>query len=393
MDVRAILLTGIPAETGEPAPQAAASTLENFSGIPFVLLPVLGQPLVQRIADRLMQSGIDSVTVLNAADPCLPLVQEARRSDLKWKDISADQVWRAAEDEFHELVQAGAELVIVIRAGAYGEVEVDPLLQFHLDRRNHTTQVLAGDGPLDFFVLSGSRRNDAAFLLRSKLTRMRVSTQPFLTHGYVNRLRTAADVRALVMDSLMLRTRIHPVGEQVRPGIWIGSGARIDRSVRLVAPCYIGPHARVRSRSLITRASSIEHHAVVDCGTVIEASTVLPLSYVGAGLDLMHSIVGSKRIFSVRYSAELEVDDKTLVSELPATSALRTLNHAANLITFLPRQMLQSVFNGRKLRESKVLPECVPAQFDPNAVSRPVAKEHQALTPSVVAGMREYGNQ
>jgi carbonic anhydrase/acetyltransferase-like protein (isoleucine patch superfamily) len=393
MDVRAILLTGVPPEPGTASADAVAGTPEHFSGTPFVLLPVLGQPLVQRIADRLMQCGVDSVTVLNTADPCLPLIQEARRSDVKWKDVSAEQVWRAAEDEFQELVQAGAELVIVIRAGAYSEVEIDPLLQFHLDRRNHTTQVIAPDGPLDFFVLSGSRRNDAAFLLRSKLTRMRLQTQPFLSDAYVNRLRSSAEMRKLVVDSLMLKTRIQPMGEQVRPGIWIGSGARVDRSVRLVAPCYIGPHARVRAGSLITRASSLEHHTVVDCGTVVEASTVLPLSYIGAGLDLTHSVVGFKRILSIKYSAELEVEDKTLVSELPTTSALRTLSHAANLISFLPRQMLQSVFSGRKLRESQVVPECPPVEFDPGTVARPAAKERQGLTPSVVAGMRDYGNQ
>ena len=392
MDVRAILLTGVPPEAGTDSPTAGAGTSEQFSGKPFVVLPVLGQPLVQRIADRLTQCGIDSVTVLNAADPSLPLIQEARRSDLKWKDTSADQVWRAAEDEFHELVQAGAELVILIRLGAYSEIEIDPLLQFHLDRRNHTTQVVAGEGPVDFFVLSGSRRNDAAFLLRSKLTRMRLQTQPFIFDGYVNRLRNSADLRRLVVDSLMLKTRIQPAGQQIRPGIWIGSGARVDRSVRLVAPCYIGAHARVRAGSLITRGSSLEHHATVDCGTVIEASTVLPLSYVGAGLDVMHSVVGLKRIASIRYSAELAVEDKTLVSELPATSALRTLAHAANLITFLPRQMVQN-FRARKLRESQVVTECSPVEFDPGAVSRPVAKDRQTLTPSVVAGMREYGNQ
>jgi carbonic anhydrase/acetyltransferase-like protein (isoleucine patch superfamily) len=394
MDVRAIVLSGIPVESaGTSVSAAVASAPETFSGVPLSLLPIMGKPLLHRIADRLKQTGVDSVSVLNASDASLPLTAEACRADLNWKDVSPEQVWRAAEEEFDRLVQAGAEIVLVLRLGAYAEVEIDPLLQFHLDQRNHTTQVVAADGPLDFFVLSGSRRNDAAFLLRSKLTKMRVATQPFATGGYVNRLQNVSELRQLVLDTFALKTSIQPLGEQVRPGIWVGPGARIERGVRLVAPCYIGASSKIRAGALITRGSSVEHHCVVDCGTVVESSTLLPLSYVGAGLDLMHSVVGSKRIVSVKYSAELDVEDNTLVSTVPATSALRTLNHAANLVAFIPRQMIRNIFGERKLRKSQADVECPEPSFDPGAVARPVGQDRQSLTSTAVAGMREYGNQ
>ena len=392
MDVRAILLTGVAAPNSDAAISVNDSP-ELFAGLPMALLPVLGRPLIHQIADRLKQAGVDAISVVNAADPTLPLIEDAHRPDLKWKDVSSEQVWRAAEEEFDEVVQAGAELVIVMRLGPYAEIEIDPLLQFHLDERNHATQVIAEDGPIDVFVLSGSRRNDAAFLLRNKLTRLRRPAAPFLLNGYVNRLCTAADFRRLVLDSFSLKTCIRPLGEEVRPGIWMGAGAKIDRSVRLVAPCFIGSHARVRSGSLITRGSSIEHHSIVDCGTVVEASTLLPLSYIGAGLDLMHSVVVLKRIVSVKYAAQLEIEDSSLVSAVPSTSALRTLSHAANLITFVPRQMIRNLIGGRKLRKSQADAECPPPSFDPGVVTRPAVQDRQSLTSSVVAGMREYGNQ
>jgi hypothetical protein len=392
MDIRAIVLTGVPAESHNGSFSTSADSQETFSGIPLGLIAMLGRPVLHRLADRLSKSGIDSISVINAADPFASLVAEAYRPDLRWKNISPDQVWRAAEDEFNELVQAGAELVIVIRLGGYAEVEIDPLLQFHFDRRNHTTQVIAADGPLDFFVLSGSRRNDAAFLFRNRLHKMRVSTPTFITHSYVNRLRTSADFRRLTLDSFALKTPIDPAGEQVRPGVWIGKGAKVDRSARLVAPCYIGDYARVRAGSLITRGSSLEHHSVVDCGSVVEASTLLPFSYLGAGLDLAHSVVGFRRIASVKYHTELDVEDSTLVSSISSVSAVRTLGHAANLIAFLPRQMIRSFLGGRSLRPSQVDPECPPANFDPAAVTKAAVQDRQPLTPSVV-GVREYGNQ
>ncbi|HVH86174.1 MAG TPA: hypothetical protein VM912_05580 [Terriglobales bacterium] len=393
MDVRAIVLLGVPAEIGDGSPTVANGLPESFSGVPLPLLPVLGRPLLHRIADRFREAGVESVSMLNAGDCASPLVQEAHRADLKWKDVAPSQIWRAAQEQFDELVQAGAELVFIIRLGGYAEVEIDPLLQFHLDKRNHITQVVAIDGPLDFFVLSGSRRNDAAFLFRNKLAKMRVQAQPFLTNGYVSRLRDVTDLRRLVLDSFALKTAIQPAGEQIRPGVWLAPGTKIDRGVRLVAPCYVGAFSKVRAGSLITRGSSIEHHCLVDYGTVVESSTMLPFSYLGAGLDSSHSVVGSKRIVSLKHAAELEVEDKALVSAMPSSSALRTLRHAASLVAFVPRQFIQSVVSGAKTPKRALEPECPTVSFDPSTVTHPVTKERPALTSSVVAGVREYGNQ
>ena len=385
MDVRAILLIGNP-DASDVA--TASPDRESFSGVPLSLLPVLGKPLLHRFVDRLKKAGIDSIAVLNTGECSSPLVEDARRSDLKWKDVSAQQAWREAEEQFDEFVHSGADLVLLVRLGTYTEIEIDPLIQFHLDQRNHVTQVAQENGALDFFVLSSSRRNDAAFLLRSKLVKMRVSAKPFMTRGYVNSLRNAADFHRLVLDSFSLKTSIQPAGEQVRPGIWIGTGARVHRSVRLVAPCYVGPYSKVRKGALITRGSAIEHHSVVDCGSVVEASTLLPLSYLGAGLDLSHSILGNKRIVSMKYRAELEVEDKSLVSAVPAASALRTLQDAANLATFIPRQFIRSFIGGSKPKPAPAEVEC-PSGFDAAAVTRPAVQEHAALTSSVIARVRE----
>ena len=119
MDVRAILLTGIPAESTTASTLLTGSSPETFSGVPLVFLPLLGSPLLHRFADRLKQARVDSISILNASDPSFALAEDARRADLYWKDITAEQVWRAAEDQFDELVHDGAEIVLVIRLGAY----------------------------------------------------------------------------------------------------------------------------------------------------------------------------------------------------------------------------------------------------------------------------------
>ena len=387
MDIRAILLVGVPGAVDRPA-SSGSSTPETFSETPLALLPVLGRSVVHRVADRFKQWGIESVSVLQS---CTQGSMEGdQTADLRWKNATPDEFWRAAQDEFESLVHAGSDLVILVRLGAYTEVELDPLIQFHIDQHNHITQVRAADGPIDFFVLSASRRNDAAYLLRHKLSQLRVPASAFETRGYVNRLQSPADLRALALDSLMQKTSIQAVGEEIRPGVWVAPAARVNRNARLVAPCYVGASSKIRAGALITRGSAIEHHCVVDCGSVVEESTLLPLSYLGTGLDLAHSVVGSNRLCSARHKAELEVEDARMVSTLPNTSVLRTLSYAANLISFVPRQIVRGLAGERKVRESQVDSKCPPGAFDPSAVTRPVSQE---IASSVVAGVREYGNQ
>jgi hypothetical protein len=98
--------------------------------------------------------------------------------------------------------------------------------------------------------------------------------------------------------------------------------------------------------------------------------------------------VGNKRIVSVKYAAELEVEDKSLVSAVPSTSALRTLQNAANLAAFVPRQFIRSLVAGANAKPDPVQSEC-PSGFDAAAVTRPVVQEHAGLTSSVIARVRE----
>src|SRR5207248_9894399 len=194
MDVRAIVLLGLAGEGNDRATPVLDSS-ENFAGTPLAVLPVLGQPVLHRVVDRLKCAGVDSVSVLSAARA--PLVDDCYPPGVKWQNVADTQLWRASEEEFDHLAHDGAELVLVVRLGAYAEVELDPLLQFHLDQRNHITQVVDADGPPDFFVLSGSRPNTAAFLLRTKLGTLRLRSCSCATTGNVNRLPTSSDLPRL----------------------------------------------------------------------------------------------------------------------------------------------------------------------------------------------------
>jgi NDP-sugar pyrophosphorylase family protein len=190
--------------------------------------------------------------------------------------------------------------------------------------------VLDGSGKsVDFAVIDASRRNDGAFLIRTALQETRLPSQDFRFHGYCNPLEQIADLRRLTQDALMLDCEIRPTGNEIKPGVWAADSAVIAKDARLVAPCFIGAGAKVRSGAVITRMSAVERDAEVDLGTMVEDSSILPLSYVGPGLDICHSVLGHSRIANLPRNATVAICDPKLAAELSPSPLVRRVGGLA----------------------------------------------------------------
>jgi len=90
---------------------------------------------------------------------------------------------------------------------------------------------------------------------------------------------------------------------------------------------------------VVTRCTVIEHGAYVDCGTVVENSTVLPSAYVGAGLDLAHSVVGMGRIANLRRNTTVEIPDRNLIAHFPMRGARRLLRRMTEFLSALSAKL------------------------------------------------------
>lgn len=305
------------------------------------LIDVAGKSSLQRTAERLNKFGISQIAAVIEA----PQYDGTTKAAIGGYQITAppDRFWRAAENAFNDLVQAGAELVVLVRLGAYAEIDFDSMIQAHLDRHCRVSQATQNGSRLDIFCISASRRNDAASLFRSRLTRCRSDCPLFEHSGYVNALANALDLRQFAIDILTLQTETAPAGEQIRPGVWTAPRAQIEKGARVLAPAFIGSFARVRSGAVITRCSAVEHHANVDCGTVVENSTVLPYCSLGAALEVAHSVAGYSHVWNLRRNCAVRISDTKLLRSV-AGSGNRVVVSAAKLITYLPRQFWRGVF-------------------------------------------------
>src|SRR5689334_6893162 len=201
MDIRGMILID----------SASAAIESGFALMPcFIpgLIEVAGKSALQRTAERLNHFGVSQVTA----------VIEGQSSDSWLKPLSGvsqtlaspDRFWRAAENAFNDLVQAGAELVILVRLGAYSEIDFESMVQFHLDGHCRVSQAARGGQPMDIFCISASRRNDAASLFRSHLTRCRSDCPLFEDAGYFNALLNLSTSGNLRSTSLRFRRRPLP---------------------------------------------------------------------------------------------------------------------------------------------------------------------------------------
>lgn len=391
MDIRAILLIG-----GAAAKDGHAA--ERFGNIPFACLDVLGMSVEERVVQRLRHFGITTCSVVTDSPAEAEPFLRRRSLDALARPLRAEneQLWQAAEKEFQRCAEDGAELVIVLRLGAYVEVDYEEMIQHHLDRRSCVTQAVEADGArLEVFVLSASARMGAAELFQSHLQHLRRDSEPFPIKGYVNRLQTTSDLRRLAADGLLGRNAVAPQGKEVKPGIWLGASARVHKKARIVAPAYIGSGSKIRASALITRGSVVEHHAVVDCGTVVENATVLPFTCLGAGLDATHCVVGFRRIAHLARGVEVELHDEKLVGMIPLSPVSRLAGSTAALFAFIPKEIYRGLvapWRRKKAERNAEIPEEAESSLENPALEASASGAEPSEFPSNFAVVRRYGN-
>lgn len=402
MEVAAIIIVGARREEIEASGNNhhAGAGRETFAGIPLPLLDVLGKSVVHHVSDRLQRAGVEAITALT--DETLYQDAALRDGNSQATCRPAADVWRAAQDAFSAYAEEGVDNILLLRLGPYCEFEVEELLRFHQERRQNATVLCDENGPLDAAVVQGGHRNDAAFLLHNRLRSTRVPSQPCLTGAYVNRLESARDLRRLAQDALLMRCEIRPNGQEVKPGVWVGERARIHRTARVLAPAFVGAQAKLRAASVVTRCSVVEHHAEVDCGTVLEDTSVLPYTYVGAGLDASHAVAGFGTIAHLRRQAEVEIADPRLLGTVAVSASWRMIKNAAALASYLPVQAVRGVATaGHPRSQPRPLAQPGngldparhrPAPLEPSPEPLPASNQGPEFA-SDFAVVRRYGNE
>jgi NDP-sugar pyrophosphorylase family protein len=300
----AIVVVGAEREIFSSA--APQPDLEALLTQPLACVEVLGRSVLESMIERFVRADVGTITVLVAAEHSCG-VEPLRGTYENVSVRTVDDVFSAVSEQLRDFSQRSIEHSFVVSASVYAETDLLDLFYFHREARQVATRGMDRQGTLDLWVVDCAQAHQSE--LGGLLAQAEKIGATYFIRDYVNRLQHPQDLRRLVSDALSGRCAMRPCGREVKPGIWIDAGAEIDRGARIVAPAYVGRGSKIQEDTLITRSSSIEKGCYVDCGTVIEDSSILANTHVGIWLEVRHAVANGNRFLSLEHEVVIEISD------------------------------------------------------------------------------------
>lgn len=272
-------------------------------------IDLLGQSVLQRTIENLRQS-VPLIALVSASDSADSdrISSIAKRCGVAV--CSSADAWSGVVQKVREFEQSGVETLLLIGGGAYVELDVADLMQFHRQKAQKITRVRDAQGPLSTWLLDAGHFPANFDLLTTNHSLTRTG---YTVHGYVKRLGDSGDLRRLVVDTFNSRCHMRPEGREIQPGVWLAEGAEVHRGARLIAPLYIGACSRIGNDCLIAECSNIERDCEVDDGSIVSDSSVLENSYIGIGLEISRSIVNGSKLQNLERQATVTISDAAVM--------------------------------------------------------------------------------
>lgn len=321
-----ILLVGTPLPVYSVVEIDAYRPVE-LAGVPVACLDVLGRSVLHRTARRFALAGIHDFVLLadSTGLSAASLESESWRIEGHRIDRKSDPS-SALHRAITTLVTRGIEFIFLVWMGHYVEFDPNEVIQYAQERRADLLRLHDRRGPLGIWLLNGHEGMNGPKEKGFSLGTEHVgSEEPYRVDGYVNRLSGVRDLRRFVKDMFASSCDARPCGREIKSGIWVDQDAHIHRQARVLPPAYIGKNARIAAATLITRGSSVECDCTINCGTMVEDSSVLAGTYIGTGLDVSHSVVYGKTLIHLQRDLELEICDEMLIAKNVPSRLRKTL--------------------------------------------------------------------
>ena len=326
MGLAAIVVVETGTEDSYPAAPADTKTKQT-AGVAERLpcVEIMGRSMLERTIERFVYANVDIVTVLTADDAAYAAQPAGSAFDsVNFKSVS--DVGSAIGQEIREFSRGGIDHSFIVSANVYAETDLFDLFSFHRESRQRATKAVDRDGPLEFGIVDCAQA--LAIDIENILTHGAGAGSSYFIREYVSRMTHPRDLRRVVTDALSGRCAMRPAGREVKPGVWVDEGAQVHRRARIVAPAYIGRGSKIWQDAVITRCSSVEKGCYVDCGTVIEDSTILSDTHIGISVDVCHAVVNGNRLLNLEHDVVVEISDAGIMrSTSPVRKQPRATRH------------------------------------------------------------------
>lgn len=293
MELAAVVMVPDTLATGVTSGPQACAAITSGAGreLSSLLSPIVGNDVLQTWTDRIRKVGVHNIWLAAGS-------RDGKRSPA-----------------LGQLVRQGIERLLMIKLKSYAEMDLSDLVRFHCERGNSVTEVLDSRGRLGISVFD-------QFALTAR--QERIGARPgadcvqYPFDGYAKRILSAKERQELVRDALTGACAMRPAGEQINENLWLGDDVTLADSARIIGPSYIGDRVVVRSGATIGPYSSVERDCVVDCGTTVDGSTVLPSTYLGIGLKFQHAMVDGGQLQDLDSGAVADLQPAGLARRIAA---------------------------------------------------------------------------
>jgi anti-sigma B factor antagonist len=310
-------------ERAEGPTLLAAAGEDVLLEAPLACVEIAGRSITERMIERLVAAGVETISVLTATGSSR---LQFRKSFENVEIETVSDVAVAIRQKLAEFSESGIDHAFLSSAEAYAETDLLDFFYFHREARQAVTRAFDRQGPLDLWVVNCSKAADADF--ENLVSESQAGAASYFIREYVNRLTHPRSLRQFAEDTLRGRCESRPSGQQIRPGVWMDDKAVVHRKARIVAPVYIGRRAEVKADAVVTRFSTIEKDCCIDCGTVVEDSSILANTNIGIWLDVCHAVVCGNKLFSLGRDVAIKISDTSIMSSNAsgATNAGRLSN-------------------------------------------------------------------
>lgn len=132
----------------------------------------------------------------------------------------------------------------------------------------------------------------------------------YLMDEYWTDVGNLTEYRQGVRDALDRKVKLDIQGDQIKPGIWIGEGTRIEKGARLNPPCVIGNNCYIGKKAVIDEYTTIADRSRISQGAYIKNSILWERVEVAKNVRLDNCIIGS----GAKVSEDISVFEGTVLN-------------------------------------------------------------------------------
>ena len=330
------------------------------TNVPKPLLPVVGEPLMGHLLRLLSEHGIDQavVTVQYLAAGIRSYFGDGEEYGVRLSYATESVPLGTAGSVKNAERGLSGEPFLVVSGDALTDIDLTDLVAFHqrtgalvtvaLARKPNVIEfgnvITADDGRIERFIekptwgqVVSDTVNTGIYVMAPEVLDfvpadekvdwsadifplLMAAGEPiygYITDRYWEDVGTIDSYLSVQADVLRGHVQAHVGGFEVAPQVWLGEGAIVEQGASVVAPCFIGAHARVETDCVVGPGTVLGSNVVLRRGARVVGSVLDASVYVDTGSEITSALIGRSCELRarVRVAAGAVIADECVLGE------------------------------------------------------------------------------